>query len=170
MCERPVPCCAPRRAMTRTPRRAARWRFLRARGRSWGSCTRGSAWWCSWGCSWCSRWCTPSSSPWNTQIFLSVSARGTICDNRRGNRWRRNVLLVGEWSDDGAEEHGGSEAGDEEAADVALVEAVLAVEVVHVRPLQPVPGCTRLMKAMNPRSGRTKMRQESKNDIHIMRE
>jgi len=48
-------------------------------------------------------------------------------------------LLICEGSDDGAEEHGGAEAGDEEAADVALVEAVLAVEVVHVGPLQPVP-------------------------------
>jgi hypothetical protein len=52
------------------------------------------------------------------------------------------VLFVGEGADDGAEEHGGSEAGDEEAADVALVEAVLAVEVVDVGALQPVPGCT----------------------------
>jgi hypothetical protein len=53
------------------------------------------------------------------------------------------VLFVGEGADDGAEEHGGSEAGDEEAADVALVEAVLAVEVVDVGALQPVPGCTK---------------------------
>ena len=58
-----------------------------------------------------------------------------------GERGRADVLLVGEGADDGAEEHGGSEAGDEEAADVALVEAVLAVEVVHVGPLQPVPSC-----------------------------
>jgi hypothetical protein len=61
--------------------------------------------------------------------------------NWRG-RERADVLLVGEGADDGAEEHGGAEAGDEEAADVALVEAVLAVEVVHVGPLQPIPGCT----------------------------
>ena len=53
-----------------------------------------------------------------------------------------HALLIREGSDDGAEEHGGTEAGDEEAADVALVEAVLAVEVVHVGPLQPVPSCT----------------------------
>jgi len=59
-----------------------------------------------------------------------------------GERGRADVLLVGEGADDGAEEHGGSEAGDEEAADVALVEAVLAVEVVDVGPLQPIPGCT----------------------------
>ena len=52
-----------------------------------------------------------------------------------------DVLLVCEGADDGAEEHGGAEAGDEEAADVALVEAVLLVEVVHVGALQPVPGC-----------------------------
>jgi hypothetical protein len=53
-----------------------------------------------------------------------------------------DVLLVGEGADDGAEEHGGAEAGDEEAADVALVEAVLAVEVVDVGALQPVPRCS----------------------------
>jgi hypothetical protein len=52
-----------------------------------------------------------------------------------------DVLLVCEGADDGAEEHGGAEAGDEEAADVALVEAVLAVEVVDVGALQPVPRC-----------------------------
>jgi hypothetical protein len=52
-----------------------------------------------------------------------------------------HALLICEGSDDGAEEHGGAEAGDEEAADVALVEAVLAVEVVHVGALQPVPSC-----------------------------
>ena len=65
---------------------------------------------------------------------------GRIGGNRR-ERGRADVLLVGEGADDGAEEHGGAEAGDEEAADVALVEAVLAVEVVHVGPLQPVPSC-----------------------------
>jgi len=63
-------------------------------------------------------------------------------NREKESRGKAGVLFVGEGADDGAEEHGGSEAGDEEAADVALVEAVLAVEVVHVGALQPVPGCT----------------------------
>jgi hypothetical protein len=56
----------------------------------------------------------------------------------------RHALLIGERSDDGTEEHGGPEPGDEEPADVTLVEAVLAVQVVHVGPLQPVPSCNHL--------------------------
>jgi len=74
--------------------------------------------------------------------------------NRGGRKagGRAGVLFVGEGADDGAEEHGGSEAGDEEAADVALVEAVLAVEVVHVGALQPVPGCTNPSHAITSHS------------------
>jgi hypothetical protein len=58
-----------------------------------------------------------------------------------------DVLLVCEGADDCAEEHGGAEAGDEEAADVALVEAVLAVEVVDVGALQPVPRCNTIINS-----------------------
>jgi len=75
---------------------------------------------------------SPSTAPTGTQR----NRRGSSIAEARGH-----ALLICEGSDDGAEEHGGAEAGDEEAADVALVEAVLAVEVVHVGPLQPVPSC-----------------------------
>jgi hypothetical protein len=101
-----------------------------------------------------------------------------------------DVLLVGEGADDGAEEHGGSEAGDEEAADVALVEAVLAVEVVDVGALQPVPGCANpsihpsIIRAESRQhfadlnegageGGREGIRVQAKgrrSDVHIMRE
>lgn len=57
--------------------------------------------------------------------------------------WRESLLLVRQRSDDGPEQHGRSEAGDEEATDVSLPISILAVEVVHVRTLQPISGCLR---------------------------
>lgn len=50
-------------------------------------------------------------------------------------------LLVGQRAYHGAKHHGGAKAGDEQFADVAHTEAVVLIQRVHVRALQPVAGC-----------------------------
>jgi hypothetical protein len=66
----------------------------------------------------------------------------------------RAARLVGEGADDGAEDHGRAKARDEQAADVPAVKAVVLVERVHVRALQPVARCARTLRSARARRRR----------------
>jgi len=80
---------------------------------------------------------------------LCAHARTDHC----AGRWasvgcqERAARLVGEGADDGAEDHGRAKARYEQAADVPAVKAVVLVERVHIRALQPVARCARMLRS-----------------------
>ena len=77
-------------------------------------------------------------SSFQTQLI----PQAVLCAVRRKQHpTGRDVRLVGKGADDGAKHHGGSKASNEEPPNVSAIEAIVLVQGVHVRPLQPVSGC-----------------------------
>lgn len=65
----------------------------------------------------------------------------------------RHSLLVGQGANDGAKNHGRPKPRNEEPANVAAAKAVVLIEVVHVRPLEPVPCHGELQRRENLAGG-----------------